>query len=61
MAAMGNRSRRPLRVTVGCVELLEQAGMVPAAIADELGISDSRLAHVQVKPRQLLQQHEEAA
>jgi hypothetical protein len=34
---------------------LEQAGMVPAAIADELGIPDRRLRQIRMKSRMALE------
>jgi hypothetical protein len=50
-AAMGDRRRCPLRVTIKCVDLLSEAGMVKAAIADELGISDGRVEQVLAESR----------
>lgn len=61
MAAMGDRERWPLRVTMKCVQLLSQAGMVKAAIADELGISDRRVYQVLREIRNSSEFHSEAA
>jgi hypothetical protein len=43
---MGNRVRWPYRVTLHCIRLLQQTGMVKDAIADELGISTRRVDQV---------------
>jgi hypothetical protein len=41
MAVLDGRERWPQRVTVDLVIRLRRAGLVPAAIADELGLSDA--------------------
>jgi hypothetical protein len=36
----------PPEISIRCFELFERAGLVPAAIADEMGISDRQLRRI---------------
>jgi hypothetical protein len=46
VAAVDGRLRRPADLTTECVLRLRRAGLVPAAIADELRLSDGYVEKV---------------
>jgi hypothetical protein len=46
VAAMDGRQRWPRDLTETCIEKLHNAGLVPAAIADELRLSDRYVSDV---------------
>lgn len=52
-AIMDGRVRWPTEITQECVRLLDQAGMVKSAIADELGISDRHVERMLRRLRQV--------
>jgi hypothetical protein len=52
IAALDGRVCWPQEITQECVRLLQEAGMVKAAIADELRISDRHVERMQKRIRE---------
>jgi hypothetical protein len=52
IAHLDGRVRWPQEITQECVRLLQQGGMVKAAIADELGVSDRHVERMMKRIRE---------